>query len=749
MINISPKRGNISRFTARVVLVRLLYLTLIGFTGATLSGVPASAQTISPLSVVYVECVLNGKPTKGSGVVIDVMGRLLTSEHVVRDIEAKCTGALGTQSDPAAMKQLDVKFLDDFHDVALLQFVENPQITFLPVPYDGTDRIKEGVSVVGYGYHPNNTGAPERAAGEIKSTARSARGQIEAGLNTTPGMSGGPVVLDGRLIGIIASEDIDRIAQAIATQFVAVDEFPNEILRWLEGAVIDPALNRENILTKQLAANDVCTQILREQIRSRGDRFPRAAEIAALLIEEPSSHLTADAEYWVTVTTGPAEWVDCRSGNMLKAMYFPMGMMVRPERDVTVDGATRTVFLTEHGMRVFLEEEAIAPVTEDIGYVFAIANGAFKVCTRDSKGCDPYKEYRVTEHDQYWPFISGYQSYLRSDNSAEIDTARTQLEALYDYQQNPPDNDPFIEVLDLDDPASLDACAIRSARLYNFFRRYDSEEDSAGSEYFYPVLYSLCTVVEGRAYNRFQRTKLVTKNFAEERFSQLWAVNTVRTPPDNVQKATKALFGVESPFVEIIKCGEARDGVFTLGSISKAEIADLSQLISDDKSRYSIFRQFQIAQAQSPVDIFNTAPLFNDIELSIICDEQDGIRNAGSIIIDLAPLSDGLKLELVLFDLFEVLKDGFENLGMVNENTLNKRLREGVMYRICEYHEYVVWRTILFNEIKDSELVRQAKDIMGVDLDLMADHITHLIMASVFSTDTKLRNSGNRRQGCE
>lgn len=746
MNNFLSKRFNTSDFSTPSVLVQFLSVTIIGSICAILGGVSASAQPVSALSIVYIECVLNSKTTKGSGVVIDVDGRVLTSAHVVKDNAAQCKGAVATRSDPFAMKLMNVKHVGKFRDVALLQFVENAQITKLPIPYDGTDSIDESVAVVGYGYHPLKIGGPDTVNGMIKSGDRSGNGEIDAGVNTTPGMSGGPVLIDGKLIGIIASEKFDVLSQTVATQIVVVDEYPEEILRWLEKAVINVGIDRETILAEQLAANDVCTQILREQISVRADRFPRAAEIAASMIDEPSSRLTDEAEYWVTVTTGPAERADCRSGNMLKAMYFPMGMMVQPERDVIVAGETRTIFLTEHGLRLFLDKEAVAPISDDVGYIFSTANAAYKVCKRNDKDCDPFKEYAITDDDQDWPFISGYMSYLRSDNAIEIDTARTQLEALYEYQKAP--FDPTVQVLDLSDPTSVDACAVRTAWLHTYFSHYDKSAFQAGSAYLYPVRFSLCTLAKGLANNRFERTKLVTHNYAEERFSQLWAVDTFRKPSDSMQRAARALFKVESPFAEIFKCGQPRDGVFTLGSISKAPINVVSDLIFDDIDRFSIFRQFQVAQAQSPIDIFKTAPLFNDIELSIVCAGQDEVENAGRIIIDLAPLSYGLNLELDLFDLFEELRKRFKNLGMVDEKILNKRLREGVMYRICEFHEYVAWRTVLFNEIKDREPVREAKDIMGVNLNLVADHITHLIMASVFSTDVRLRNADNRRQGC-
>lgn len=709
------------------------------------------AEPLDPLSVVFVQCTREGRTITGSGVVIDTEGRLLTSKHVVIDASASCTGAMGTQLDPTARKNLRVVEIAPDNDVAMLQFVEQALLTSTPVPYVGTDAIAEGLDVVAYGYHPTNEALPTASPGQVKSADRLTGGLIEVSSNTVRGMSGGPVVASGKLLGITAAESFDNLGQMIATRFVVADEFPATMLAHMSAQTpVDPAdAEREVILTEQLASTDLCTQLLREQISERDELFPKAAEIANFGMDLRESDLAERAEFWVTVTTGPAKWLDCSSGNMLKSMFFPMGMMVRPERDVEIGGHVHTVFQTEHGLRVFLDVEGLRPIDEDIAYIFSNGDGAFKVCKQRDDKCDAYSEFRLTEHDRHWPFVSGYQSYLRAEGAAEIDLARAQLEALFEYQLDPPDpDDPLAVHLDLTNPDSNPSCVLREARLHTFFNHFDLDAPQKGSEYPQPVRFSLCSFIQGGVYNRYERLKLVTHTYAEERFRQLWAVITIPTLPANIEAATRALFKVDSPIVQIIKCGDPRGEVFTLGSISRKKVNSVTDVINNDQSRYSIFRQFQIAQAQSPVDIFKSAPLFNDIELTMLCDDENGVRNAGSLIIDLEPLTTGARLEIQLFDLYGALRDNFGNLGMVDDQLLNKRLRGGVMYRICDFHEYIVWRTILFNEIKDSDLVRQAKDILAVDLSLMADHITHLILASVFSTDVKLRNSENRRQGC-
>lgn len=703
---------------------------------------------IDPRSVIYIECVADEKKVTGSGVVIDGKGRLLTSRHVAKNLDAKCFGAMGTQSDPSQMMLLRVISVGDEHDVALLEFVPNPKLRFIPVPYRGTKTITQGLDIVSYGYDPTNVGLPYPSHGKIKSSEPKTGGLIETDMNTTRGMSGGPVVANGHLLGIVKQESFDIDGQQKATRFVVAHEFPDGIRSYLGNA---DRLDRDRILSTELAYDDLCTQLMREQIRAREADFPEAAQIVSPFMREQSSALSEVADYWVTVTTGPAEWIDCTSGNMLKSIYFPMGMMVRPERDLTVGDTLRTVFLTEYGLRVFLDVASVQPVTDDIGYVFANGDGAFGVCKHEATDCDPFAEYRLTDDEAPWPFVSGYQSYLRTDDPEELEEARALLEEMYEFQRIPQRNNPFVAALNPDEPESLEACAIRSARLYTFFQHFNEADLHKGAQYLRPVRYSLCTVKGGKAYNRFETSKLVTERYARERFRALWAVNTVPILPDNIKAATRALFDValESQIVQIIRCGEPRKGVFTLAGVSRGDPPNLTDIIENDVRRHSVFRQFQVAQAQSPVDIFRQVPLFNEIELSVICDDQDELRNAGSIIVDLAPISGGAELELRLFDLYSALKDQFANIGMPNERVVNQRLREGIMYRVCEYREYIAWRTILFNKVKDSKQVRDARDILEVDLTLMTDHVTHLIMASVLSTDVKLQVSYDDREGCE
>lgn len=714
------------------------------------AATPSSAE-IDDRSVVYIYCQHGADREAGSGVVVDSNGHVLTSRHVVeRFFEldgAPCEGAMGTQSNPEKMKPLRVKKLAQHMDAALVEFVPK-DIDFIPVRYSETKAIEKGMLVEAYGYHPQNQDKPSLRQGSVANASVLSGSRLPLNMNTTNGMSGGPVFAEETLIGIIEQEGFDKEGQATDTRVVLASELPPDIRRHLG----DPReLNRERILSAQLAQDDLCTQLLREQITALAPRFPTAARIANSLSAEHTNSLAETAEFWVTVTTGPAEWLDCRSGSMLQTLYFPMGMMVRPERDVQAGGKTRTVFVTEHGLRVVLDESAIKPITEDVGFVFADGDGAFKVCKHNDKNCSPFNEFRVSEHDKHWPFVSGYQSYLRTEHPDDLDRARTALADLYDYQSRQELDDPLIDRRDLSDPEMMEACRSRQATLFSFF-----EHDDPQYLFFHPVRYSMCSFFNGKVYNRYERMKIVTLESARERFSKLWAVNNVPTLSENVVTATKALLQVDKPFVRFVRCGEppglTLKGLEALAGFDTNGVKDnISEIISAEvASKHSVYRHFQISQAHSPVEVFKAAPLFNEIEVEIICGENEELVNAGSIIVDLAPIINDKPLEIRLLDMLNLMEEDYgEKVGLTDAEELRRNLREGIVFQICEFREYALWRTTIYKMMWRSPKVRQARDILKVDLNVLANHLTHLILANAFSTDVELRDSDNKRQGCK
>lgn len=465
------------------------------------AGVVA-AQDIDILSTVYIECQVAGRPSKGSGVVINEDGRILTARHVIGgDLEASCKGAIGTQSDPAALKNLRVITPSQLHDVALLQFVNHQVLRpFVPVPFDTSAVLRPGDRVQGYGFHPGIDGPPDATPGEVKTGERSAGGLLGTTMNTTASMSGGPVLKNGRLVGLIKGERFDPVGQATETQVLMLDEVIDPPI--VSALGLGPSRTVRQVLQDNLARDDVCTQLVREDIAAREVNFPLAAALIEGQLGETTNSLFDTAEYWVTVTTGPAEWIDCRSGNLLKSLYFPMGMVVRPERDVGKGDNMRTIFVTEHGLRVFIDPVALQPVLPDVGYVFVASDGAYKVCHTAEVGCDPHREAAATEtrpdYALTFPFLNGYEVYLRVPAALDdLDAARRELKLLAEFQNIQPSAPTiFGPRYDLSDPDRIDVCKHRQAYLHSFYSHHDPAALDNGSLYPGPVTYSLCSFIQ-------------------------------------------------------------------------------------------------------------------------------------------------------------------------------------------------------------------------------------------------------------
>lgn len=93
---------------------------------------------------------------------------------------------------------------------------------------------------------------------------------------------------------------------------------------------------------------------------------------------------------------------------------------------------------------------------------------------------------------------------------------------------------------------------------------------------------------------------------------------------------------------------------------------NISEIITAEvAAKHSVFRHFQIAQENSTADVFKAAPLFNEIEIYAICDENEELRNAGSIIVDLAPIVENQPLEIRLIDMLNLMEQDYsEKVGL-------------------------------------------------------------------------------------
>lgn len=737
-----------------------------------------SAQAFQQESLVYIKCEHDGLVEYGTGVIIDDEGRVLTAKHVVmaNEDEADCKATVGRQDvDPD--RDLKLQELDQ-NDAALLKLVKQDGETFTPVSYrDIVDSMKDK-EIFAVGFSPLFPGPYEKRAGKIDSVEPQ-NGRFNTSAGTTHGMSGGPVFLDGAVIGIVSGAGFDDEGQVVSYKVLAIEEISTEIKNRMRKFSVGEAVDTPLASFKSLLEPDnLCTNLLREQLQIKRALYPNlprdilGAERVAL-----KGELSEISEYWVTITTGPALWVNCDSpGTTRKSMYFPLGLMLRPEREIDVGDEKLTMFQTEHGLRVFIDRSAVAPVDDRNGYVFAENSAVFTVCTSDD--CNPGQELTLESENKTWPYLTGYTSYLWTDDVEDLEYAREELEYFMEYQLEMQADPALIEDQSIDHrrPASLQddpACEERRARFYKSYRKYDANtpdepaEGHYGSEFYRKVGYSLCSETPNGVIPR-ANIKAVTPEVASERFGKLWATQTMRKAPQNILDIARALGGNNLEIKDFFDCGEPRDNYRSLGNGSQkfrqlrapgeksvlnamvqndATISALerAQAVSDVAVR-SRFRQFQMDPFGNKQEILSLTPIFADIEVALFCYENNvNVRNGGHIRIDLEPLSDGQPIELALDELYDDYEELHGNAGMGDAAGLRGLLDEGFIFRICEFPHYVRWSDVLFYRLVNLEAIKSAASKLDVRPEAMTRYVTNLLFASVFTTDVKLRTK--RRSG--
>ncbi|WP_353830120.1 serine protease [Mesorhizobium sp.] len=195
-----------------------------------LAGVDESWSQVPPVnSVVYIECrdpegrVLS----RGSGVVIDDRGGILTAKHVAPP-SASCFGARGSAA-TAPTRRLIHRQVSKL-DAMLLDFEPEPGETFEPVEYTPIIESMAGTRLSAYGF-VGNTGQVVVRVGILSTTLPDKAGMVQTDILTSAGMSGGPVFEadTGALVGIVAGADFDNIGQPKFYAVLSAKEIAKEL----------------------------------------------------------------------------------------------------------------------------------------------------------------------------------------------------------------------------------------------------------------------------------------------------------------------------------------------------------------------------------------------------------------------------------------------------------------------------------------------------------------------------------------
>ncbi len=711
-------------------------------------------------STVFIVCKNKetGVEQEGSGVVISEAGHVLTAKHLLvgPPEQNECLADFGTAS-VRPERFIERREVVDGYDVAVFKFSPRTGEVFVPIDYAPLDKTMEGQTALVAGFPAGRSQTTITFPAFIGSIALSGAGNFVTNGMLSPGMSGGPVVLDDKLIGLVSGSTFSDTTGVVQSgDILAIEPFYDRVKQYFDGE----ARHKQDLLVlldELLSSPDACTELFRQSVAYRYPEFAQADV-------QVSSELNDIATYWVTITTGPAQWLNCESEKIAKSVYFPIGLIVRPVTEITLEGEAepRTVYQTEHGLRVLIDRSAVAPVTANDGYIFADGNAVYNLCTRNDATCDPGEEFRLsTTSSAPWPFLTGFQSYLHVEDGSSLDAVKREFEGFKAYQVNlnkklvNPD-DPLIRHRNPATLADDPACEVREAMLFRFHKAPDPDAFQGNSEYLTPVNYSLCSVgPDGKV--RFRRVKLVTSESAAAKFEHLWSAYTMKRPSREMFEVVNALANTNllrfDPFVD---CGEERKlnlmdlalaPLNTGGVIEMAEVVSETLENANAPLRQYYIRPYLASPGLSKTTMFATAPLFHAIELLVSCDENLVPQRVETVTINFPPVFSQ-KIVLSVADLnAEYTEMGSKGWGTPAERRLN--FGAGVIDRICEYTVYVDWRQVLFDTLKVYPTIIEGAQALEVSPDQMADHFTHLLMASVFSTNVNLRTAETPYEGCD
>lgn len=723
----------------------------------------SAAQQLAANSIVHVICERpGGAPTAGTGTIVSSEGHVLTARHVAPD-GSDCTARLGSR-EGASRRLVPVGEVSRY-DYALLSLTRLPGEVFAPVPVAGGTSNLRNAEVTLFGFPGGGAVSYSVQAGTITNPDRDDEGMMESLTMTAPGWSGGPVVSAGQIVGIVGGAEYDALGQVINYAVLSSDVFRADLRALRNDIAADRTEDRIAAIEAALLGDGACIELLRDAlVEKHPDLFPA---LVANSGEPKGSELTKQSEFWVTITTGPAQWLDCKEGNLRKSHYFPMGLILHPLRDIVVSDAngtskTWTIFQTEYGLPVFIDERAIEPVVENVGYVFADGIFVAKLCgPSDDADCNPGLDLPpYNNNSAHWPYMSGWDSYLRIDDAAALEASFAEyleFRANQDlhFSDEPPRSRRFVPRLPErleDDPA----CKPQKAWLYEFAKRFDPTRSANNSEFDEMVTFSFCNLPPSGAGRRtagYRPVKVVTANIARETFDDLWYAQVLASPIELVKSLSTVLPDTPSAEIEVIECGQNPDVQRDLGDIALMQNpVSLSSVLSHETASAPIaegrqwshrFRFFQPNQGNSSSRTLRRVPLFQHIALQIFCGDDREPMRAASVYISFRPVIDQ-PLDLDMKRIENLYISNFSEYGFEGRRHINA----GYIDRICDNLEYRGWLETVTSEIAGHAMTSQAASRLGVGSDIVANHFAHLILATLFFTEVRLQLQESPYGGC-
>jgi hypothetical protein len=470
------------------------------------------------------------------------------------------------------------------------------------------------------------------------------------------------------------------------------------------------------------------------------------------------SQLAEQAPYWVTITTGPARWVDCKARSVNKSLFFPIGLVLRPVSQLEIGGDVHTIFQTEYGLRVIISEDAIAPITEDDAYVFANGNAVYQVCKPNDSECDAKLPLQWSQSSgSHWPYLNGRWSYLHSTEVQVMQQAHANWEILRSRQDEAGAAQPG--PFSSDYPTSFEdesACGRRQAYLFALGVKPNLDVYGRGAEFPNPVRFRYC-FRDPDGIIRAAPVRTVTKDLAEAMFGKLWSATAPTHLDGRIDGVIRRAFNFKGTFLTKISCGqEVPKDHRTYGWLGRGRERDGPVNISDEieldtttRQQAFHYRTYLTHMGRSDYDSLYDGPIFHDIELVVECTASMTPSHPVMLRIHYPPIFSNGPLELNVVKVEAMFDALLDKYGTTSDRVRKQRLDGGKLFRICDFNEYSMWRAVLGQALRQKGKTQEAAENLGVSIGTMADHLTHLIMASVFQTGAKMRSKQRQQGTCE
>lgn len=527
---------------------------------------------------------------------------------------------------------------------------------------------------------------------------------------------------------------------------------PRAVARALSAALVIGAF-----VAPQDARAGLCEEIFKQEIEREsavvGEALLSIFRQAEASETPPKSALLSTARYYVTVTEGTANTIDC-DHDVVRSVYFPLGLLLKPLRDIQLDEATYTLFHAEYGLQLLIDQRAVAPVTEGDLYVFSDSADTHPLCPEASDDCSP-RRLAQEPSSENWPFVHGRWSYLHTQ---AIPEAAETLDAVHRWKYGDSDDETAPWSLEVGERGSDPevVCRLLSGHLYQ--RGMAPERHGGASAYPYQA-FSLSPCVDPPAGASdaeipetpliLRRVKYVTYESAEKHFEGLWSA-TVFKSLGSVSTLLEQALNFEQPFSSRKECSEeaTRNNSMTIGASAELKLWNIGGVLGSevtaqlvqrfDQDRQYVVRSYLHHAAESGAAGAARWPPFFDIQLIARC---EGGRPIEPEKIEVESPLTWKKVELFIDQLdehYDIVAGG--PVGRPSESVQRERLDAGYIFVIADFNEYYYWRDVLRAEFDANPVLNDIQPAVSVPRDVLTDFFAHLVMSAALQSnvDTKV-----------